>query len=548
MTRLPNNARAFLGSFFVLSAVLGVLPPTCALAAAAPSVAIKFSQSGLSSLTYGGKQFLSDGTFQVGDVEFQSSGSQSTPADLSGSTNVNAKLQEVTNTYSWGTVVAQYTATGAHLGIQIKTTNRSQTTIATVVYSPFTLAVPAAPKNFDGVDPLVDGNIGAPTVEYLDYRTGVVAWVNEDPSKPLMSGFPWSYNAPANTEFPVRINTGQDPMYPTFFPNVVRPIAAGASDTYKLSLRFGPEGSTQQSLAPDVYETFAKVFASTLNWSDRRPIGQLVLATSAAGWATNPRGWFLDPTINVMTPAGIAAFQAEVLQWAQYSAAQLVSMNAQGMVTWDIEGEQYPQPDGSYVGDPSQIATFAPEMNSIADQYFAVFRNAGLKVGVCIRPQNVVRAANGSTATQNYVADPTQLLINKIQYAKQRWGATLFYVDSNVDLNGGVDDASIFQRVTAAVPGVLLMPEHSDLQYYAYTAPYLELDQNYTSSPVLARVTYPSAFSVLSLANGDITDNFNALLNAVNGGDALMFRAWFASPENPFVTELYQQSTRPPGE
>ena len=274
-TQLFNNSRAFLGSFFVLSAALGVLAPTYATGATTGAVAIKFNQSGLASLTYRGKQFLSNGTFQVGDVEFQSTGSQTTPADLTGSTTVNATLGEITNTYSWGTVVAQYTATGARLEIQITTTNLSQSTIATVVYSPFTLAVPAKPKNFDGVDPLVDGNLGAPTVEYLDYGTGVVAWVNEDPSRPLMSGFPWSYNAPADTEFPVRINTGQDSMYPTFFPDIIRPIAAGASDTYKLSLRFGPEGSTQQSLAPDVYQTFAKTFPSTLNWSDRRPIGQL---------------------------------------------------------------------------------------------------------------------------------------------------------------------------------------------------------------------------------------------------------------------------------
>ncbi|MGC2659472.1 MAG: hypothetical protein WA324_16065 [Bryobacteraceae bacterium] len=540
----PGLASLILGSLLVVGVVHSPLLAFSQKGATARGVAIQFNQAGLSSLTYRGKQFLSDGTFQVGDVEFQSGTGTTVPASLVGQTSVNVGLHQVTNSYPWGNISAQYIAIGSRLEITITTQNSSQSTIATVVYSPFTLVTPQKPTNFDGIDPLVDANIGAPTVEELDYGSGVAAWVNEDPSKPLMSGFPWSYNAPTDTQFPVRINTGQDSMYPTFYPNVVRPIPPGASDTYQLSLRFGPEGSTPQSLAPDVFETFADTFPSVLNWTDRRAIGQLILATSATGWATNPRGWLLDPSIDVTTSAGIAAFHARVLQWAEYSAAQLVSMNAQGMVTWDIEGEQYPQPDGTYVGDPSQIALFAPEMDSIADAYFAVFRNAGLKVGVCIRPQNIVRAANGSSATQNYIADPTQLLINKILYAKQRWGATIFYVDSNVDPNGGVDDANIFQRVVAAVPGVLILPEHSNLQYYAYTAPYLELDQNYTSSPTLARITYPNAFSVLSLANGDTQTNYGALLKAVEGGDALMFRGWFAAPENLVVTQLYQAAAQ----
>ena len=40
----------------------------------------------------------------------------------------------------------------------------------------------------------------------------------------------------------------------------------------------------------------------------------------------------------------------------------------------------------SYVGDPRLAAQLAPETADAADQYFAEFRRAGFRVGICIRP------------------------------------------------------------------------------------------------------------------------------------------------------------------
>ncbi|HLK62895.1 MAG TPA: Ig-like domain-containing protein, partial [Bryobacteraceae bacterium] len=348
---------------------------------------------------------------------------------------------------------------------------------------------------------------------------------------------------PTNTTFPLRVNTNRDPMYPTFWPFINRPIAPGASDQYHLSLRFGTPGSTLQALGGDLYQSFGAVFPSQLNWADRRPIGMLILGTSNAGYPTNPRGWLLDPTIDVTTAAGLAAFKTRVLQWADNSIQILQSANAQGMITWDIEGEQFPQPT-SYVCDPTVLATTAPEMANVADAYFQKFRDAGLKVGVCVRPQQFVLGPGGSSASQQDVADPTQLLINKINYARSRWGATIFYIDSDGG-PGSPMDPGVLQRVSAAEPGVLIMPEHSNLQYYAYSAPYRQVNQGYMSAEADARLVYPQGFAILNLADAPIQQDYAQLLNAVSQGDVLMFRGWFDDGSLASVKSIYQAAGHP---
>ncbi len=235
-----------------------------------------------------------------------------------------------------------------------------------------------------------------------------------------------------------------------------------------------------------------------VRWPDRRPIGSLVLATAATNWRTNPRGWFLDPQIDVQTPNGVSRFHHQLREWADRSILILEDMNAQGMITWDIEGEQFPHPI-TYVGDPALTSLLAPEMAGVADEYFARFRRAGFRVGVTVRPQQFKRTLSGGK--QEEVADPSDQLIRKIRYAKQRWGATLFYIDSN-GYPGWPLSADSIAKVAGAVPGVLLIPESKNISYYAFTAPYGELRKGAYSTPGLVRVLYPEAFSVLNTADG----------------------------------------------
>ncbi len=525
-------------SLWCTLAVLAVLPGV----ARAQGVSVGIAGNGLSSLKYSGTEYLSNGSFQVTRVILVDGAGNQTDGSLSGTSAITGP-NTVTWTFNWGTVQVLYAPAGNRLNLTISTTNSSSQTIAGLFYTVFNLKFPSQVQEFDGVTPLVDSNIGAPTLISMTSAASTMVFANDDVTKPLMAGFPWALDKPANTTFPLRVNTNRDPMYPSFWPFINRPISSGGSDQYHLSLRFGAPGSTLQALGGDLYQSFGAAFPPQFSWTDRRPIGMLILGTSAAGYPTNPRGWLLDPTIDVTTPAGLAQFQTRILQWADNSVQVLQSVNAQGMITWDIEGEQFPQPT-SYVCDPTQFAMTAPEMVNVADAYFKKFRDAGLKVGVCVRPQQFVLAPGGGSASQQDVADPTQLLINKINYARNRWGATIFYIDSDGG-PGNPMDPGILQRVSAAEPGVLIMPEHSNLQYYAYSAPYRQVNQGKTSAESDARLVYPQGFAILNLADAPIQQDYNQLVTAVSQGDVLMFRGWFDDGSLSSVRAIYQAAGQP---
>src|SRR5579862_136864 len=66
--------------------------------------------------------------------------------------------------------------------------------------------------------PLLGHNNGDPTLIGMSWGTGIVVLANDDVTKPLISGFPWALDKPANTMFPLRICTGRDPMFPDMLP------------------------------------------------------------------------------------------------------------------------------------------------------------------------------------------------------------------------------------------------------------------------------------------------------------------------------------------
>ncbi len=387
--------------------------------------------------------------------------------------------------------------------------------------------------------------LGQPAVQMLTFASGAIALADEDVTKPLLLGFPNPVSSPY-ASVPISVVTDRVNSYCGCFPTINRPIAAGATDTFHFSLRFGPAGSRVTTLAGDVYQNFASAFPVTLPpWPDHRAIGSIHLATNTlgqTGWTTNPRGYLFDSSVDVTTPAGLFTFQQRMLQWANYEISLLQSMNAQGMIAWDVEGQQF----GPYNGDPTQLATLSPEMASIVDQWFQRFTDAGFRVGVTIRPQQLVLGPNLSSAQQNFVTDPaqiTQLLLTKAKYAHDHWGATLFYIDSNVKNwnDPSAIDATIFKNLQAAMPDSMFMPEHSVTQYWAGTVPYLELQGGFASTPDPVRFTYPDAFSLIYTADGDLQGNFDTLISGVKQGDILLYRSWFDDePANQTVQSIYQ--------
>jgi hypothetical protein len=518
-----------------LAAIGGaVMLSACVQAQTNGDVSIALNARGLSSLRYQGKEYLGHGDFRLNAATFQTS-TGAAQGSTNGVCSTNEGKRQLTCSYEWGSIASTYSVSGNRLILSITTKNVTANPLTGLFLEPLAIKFPEKPAEYDGNTPILGSNIGEPTVLKMTYGANALALVDEG-TEPLMSGFPYAEDRPASMRlFPLRVNTGVEPTYPDSLPQIARTIAAGQSDTYRLSIRFGTAAISAYDFAPDIYAQFANVYKFNLNWVDRRPIASLILGTTAANWRTNPRGWLLDPTIDVTNAAGVKTLHDRVMSWADNSIAIMRQMNAQGMITWDIEGEQYPQPT-TYIGDPRVFAKLAPEMSGIADEYFRKFRQAGFRVGVCIRPQKL--EITGTEVTQNEVTDPTELLMAKIEYAKRRWGATLFYVDSNGDANNPIS-ATFFAKVAAAYPDVLLIPEHQTLGYYGSTAPYRELRGGWTSSPATVRKIYPHAFSVINTADGDIDGNRDQLKQAIAQGDILLFRGWFDDPGNVKMRALY---------
>lgn len=277
---------------------------------------------------------------------------------------------------------------------------------------------------------------------------------------------------------------------------------------------------------------------TSLNWPDRRPIGVLFLASNYHSSATNPRGWFNDPKLDVTGTNGAEHFRKALMEYTDRSLDVLKRTGAQGVIVWDLEGEQYPHKT-TFIGDPRLVDRLAPEMAAVADEFFERLRNAGLRVGITIRPQQLVfDGPEGARQTQ--VVNTKQILLGKIDYARNRWGTTLFYVDSN----GGIrrpDEAWQLRSLAKERPDILLIPEHHYLPYWTFSAPYIALrNSDSIRTATWARKLFPDSFQVLDVSDAD---RDGAKVAATwRQGDILMFRAWFWGPDSQFVeTYMHEQ-------
>jgi uncharacterized protein YbaR (Trm112 family) len=275
-----------------------------------------------------------------------------------------------------------------------------------------------------------------------------------------------------------------------------------------------------------------------LQWPDRRPIGILFLASHAHASTTNPRGWFNDPHLDVTEPSGPARFRRALLAYTDRSLAVLKRTGAQGVIVWDLEGEQFPHKI-SFIGEPRQLPQLAPEMDAVADEFFAKLRAAGLRVGLTLRPQKI-RYDEAGQPVQESVLDERGILSAKINYAKARWGTTLYYLDSNYGL-WRPDEPWQFRELAASQPDCLLIPEHHGWPFWSFSAPYIALrrDGNNPAAPWPRRIFF-GAFCALDL--GDAAGNWAEISAAKSRGDLLLFRAWYPSPESELLAKLAQQN------
>jgi hypothetical protein len=571
-TASRNSARANRLGKLALCGAAVLLP----LAARSQGLQVSYGAKGVQTLTYNGVTLMdaaahSEDTFHIWHMK---------STDLNGNlvntgqygwgesnngTQWNADNNTETYWFQWGSIQTQFVQNGDTLNVVVTETNdpNSGVVFDGAEVDALTLRFPQDPNGFYGYSQYAITTTG-PGVSVADYGQGVVTSVVPDESATVYGG--WK-SLGGGAYVPLMATTAPDGLA-SFLPRVDRAVHPGETFTYTVSLRFTPEGTAAD--ASDAYASFARTYPSQMTWNDHRLLGTAYLASSPqgsditqpGGFPTNPRRYFNDASVDVTTPAGLQAFQNRLLSQAQTNVADARAMDLQGVMTWDIEGEQFPM-NTSYVCSPDQIAAVAPEMElpvldqgspyygqRLDDAYFRTMTDAGLRVGVCVRPQQFVLADNG-TASQNFLSTNDAVIANlenKIRYANQRWGATMFYVDSTVDVNGGTLDPAIFQKLITDMPGFLFIPEESTPRYYAYTAPFYSfLFHGDLGTPQSVYQYYPNAFGVNlvnDVAPGTLAQGWQPLFQSVLRGDVLMPHADFWQDNNPVLVQLYVQAGR----
>ena len=372
-----------------------------------------------------------------------------------------------------------------------------------------------------------------PGVIGLRTQKVVVDYSSDDPIAPMTLIIPHALDDPIDHEYPLDLKLNA-------------PIMPGKSFTQTANVNFVAMPADFFAGAKTTLRRYAQKYPFQVKWKDRRPIGKEVLATSEEHPSTNPRGWFTnDKNVDTSTLAGIISFRKRLLARADEEIGVLRKMGAQGLIVWDVEGEEYR--NAVYIGDPRLEPRLAPEMEyadssgiKTVDLFFKKFRDAGFRVGVALRAERV-SFLNG-VPQQNQLEHVVHNLNAKLAYARKRWGCTLFYIDSTVAPDGGPNDAEDFKAIADANPGTILFPENESTKYFAYTAPLNSFfHHGVADTPPPARAVWPGAFSIII---ADDAANRKAregdLVASVRHGNILLINSWYDNPDVEEIANIYK--------
>lgn len=491
--------------------------------------------------------------------------------------------------YEWGIVSQRYDVEGDRLVIETKIRNTSPYTISKFVTRPLSVLLPPEPEGRDPWDVYRVYTLGSLGVVRPPMDEASLLMTVDDVWPPVRMDTLGGYrgkqpnrNRIATIELHGQIKA-EEPGSGYIHPHGMPRIAPDDELTLSTSLRFAPAGTPTHDMIPDLAKAFRERYPHTLEWEDRRPIAMMMLASHHHKTNKNPRGWFFDKKRDYISEdAGPRNMRERLDWWIDRSLKVLEKMDAQGLVVWNIEGEEHPHPT-TYIGHPELISELAPEMDAVDDHAFKRFRDAGYEVGVCLRPTQVYwhpqqerwkRSAGNANQPPYRDRTPegiepwqwfptTQILSDQIQYAKDRWGAKLFYIDTNLTYRPWGEEqkfvsvhvqADVWQRLMDIHPDILLIPELTEDHYglrvnlWATTAPYLHQPFGKNITPADVRKIYPDAFSVINLSNGDFDHAREQLVEAVRRGDILMGAGWYNEPAAEAIRAIYEDAAKPEGE
>ncbi len=551
-----------------------------------PKVEFTLSDMRLTSLSYNGQSFYAFADYLVQGAWFQAPDGKVTATGWirPSSRNKGSNPDYFEHVYNQGgprqfTVKVVWTIPDARtLRTEAYVTNQDPTESIihiNLYYLPVKLPGPA--RQYNRSIPLsVDQYYGRPAALLSGDWGSLAFWQEGYPTNAVL----WThYGAADQTEFRITLSSSTQ-----FGANVYRQtIRPGETQRFVHVLRFGEPEETLTTLAPEPFEEFRQAFPQLVNWPDRRPVGMWFVAEGSQRSATNPRGYLWNPQLNV---ADRASFRRLLLAKADEIINRMNQMQPrpQGIIVWDLEGQEFNHAF-TYIGYPNKLNELAPEMDAVADELFERFRAAGYHVGVTIRPQifdsgyqlpprcssegypwvndkflkldavfpyRLYRCRdgaweatlNGPGAQKNVDIDAQILdvLRAKISYARNRWGARLFYVDSNAYTGQGAVNPMIFRTLAAEFSDCLLFPELETDYYWGSSAPYNEARMDVYGTSADRKSIYPNAFSLINVADVDLSAKRDLLVQGVRGGDILLFRAWFGAPEIGPIQSIYREA------
>lgn len=269
--------------------------------------------------------------------------------------------------------------------------------------------------------------------------------------------------------------------------------------------------------------------AREFKWGDlNHPIGILVTSEQTQATDKNPAGW------NEVLNSGVTPPEAWPKPYLDRAIPVLKKIKAQRVVFWDLEGAKYgsrtgiPAESEMYVGAPDLAVKMNPGVDY--DYIFKRLTSEGIGTGVCIRPEEF----NLVTGKHEPSVDPYNTILRRATYANKRWGCDVFYIDSNTRtklpdvpnqwVEGWVLPSTIIKRLNEAMPKVLWIPEHKDVAYHLWSAPYRGAGNGEFSTPFYIRRDIPDAISCINLNGVDIKAHA-AELKA--GNNLMMLNAWF---------------------
>jgi hypothetical protein len=543
----------------VVGLLIFALAAPLASSRAAENVDIHFGAGGLESIRQGDVSLLNDGSALVDFLLMaQADGVKSMPGTKPVA-RFDAGSRVLTLEYAWGVVTCGYQPLKDRLNLEVKIVNRAPDPIFHLSLRLMELNLPAVPTGKAWASGRAEGDSidNVPAV-LADYGSGALALAGERFDEDYQVVLAKTGKKDANTitaYLVIHARRTSDREHEELA------VPGGGERTFTVSLRFGPANATLPEMVGDLFRQYALQHPRVLKWNDRRAISALFVASSAAihHSVSNPRGWLNDPKLDAVSEQGRPAFDHKMLAWADNAVKILKQMDGQGMILWDLEGEQYA--NLTYVGEPRMLPKLAPEMDEIADQMFQRFRDAGLRTGICIRPSRILPTEAGDKNPYRHVHmkfDPAEEMSQKIDYARKRWGCTLFYMDSNAtwayspakekDGKPKVDSwtmrADVLRELAAKQPDVLLIPEFQNPGYYSHVSGYKELRGGFASTPARDLYIYPDAFSVIYPTDGLIDQRRDELVASVKRGDILFFMGWYNPPINQKVKSIYEEAHR----